>query len=152
LFGDYEAALAFYQQAVFDEELIGWSQGRLWPDREYGGNPTPTPDPEERPRINAYGRYRIMLLHAVQGFQSPAQVVLDTLQEKFPAGTVGHPYAELAAVFWMEYSGSGDVGLACDKSIAYAADHPRETLVFLGRSFYGSGQREYAPEDICPFR
>jgi hypothetical protein len=152
LFGDYDAALVFYQQAVFDEELFGWSQGQLWPDREYGGGPTPTPDPEERPRLNAYGRYRIMLLHAVQGNQSPAQVVFDTLQEKFPVGSIGYAYAEMATVFWEEYSKSGDVGVACEGAISYAADHPRETLVFLGRSFYGLGQREYTPEDICPFK
>jgi len=151
LLGDYAKALAFYQQAIFDEKLFGWSQGRLWPDWQYGGDPTPTPAPEERPRLSAYGRYRILLLHAVQGLQAEAQIVYETLQEKFPAGNVGHPYAELATVFWEEYSESGDIGLACEKAVEYAADYPYEILTDLGRTFYGSGQREYAPEDICPF-
>ncbi len=152
IFGDHDKALAFYQQAVFDEELFGWSQGRLWPDREYGGSPTPTSDPDERPRLNAYGRYRILLLHAVRGFHAEAQIVYDTLQEKFPEGAVGHPYAELATIFWDEYNESRDVGLACDMAANYAADHSYEILTFLGRDFYGAGQREYDPEDICPFR
>ena len=66
-FGEYDRALAFYQDAVFNEQLVGWSLGRLWPDSFYGGQPTPPPDPAERDRLNAYGRYRIVLLQAVQG-------------------------------------------------------------------------------------
>ena len=143
--------MAFYQQGVFDTELPGWASGQLWPDREYGDAPTPTPDPEEDPRLSAYGRYRIMLLHAVQGFQQEAQIVYDTLQEKFPDGTLGSQYAELARVFWAEYSSSGDVESACAEAVAFAEAQSSTILRPLGKAFYGSGQREYNPEDICPF-
>jgi hypothetical protein len=151
-FGHYTEALAFYQQGVFDTELLGWTRGQLWPDREYGSTPTPTPDPEEDPRLSAYGRYRIMLLHAVQGYQSEAQLVYDTLQEKFPDGTFGSQYAELARVFWEEFSSNGDVKLACAKAVEFAESQSSIILTPLGKQFYGSGQREYTPEDICPFR
>ena len=150
-FGDYADALAFYQQGVFDTELFGWTSGQLWPDTAYSGGPTPAPDPEEWPRLNAYGRYRIMLLHAVQGFQSEAQIVYDTLQENFPDGAVGSQYAELARIFWEEYSSSADVEMACAKAVEFAESQSSIILTPLGKRFYGSGQREYTPEDICPF-
>lgn len=150
-FGDYAAALAFYQQGVFDTELFGWTSGQLWPDTAYNGGPTPVPDPEEWPRLNAYGRYRIMLLHAVQGFQREAQIVYDTLQENFPDGSVGSQYANLARTFWEEYSSSGDVELACAETVEFAETQSSIILTPLGKRFYGSEQREYTPEDICPF-
>ena len=150
-FGDYDAALAFYQQGVFDTELYGWTSGQLWPDTAYNGGPTPAPDPEEWPRLKAYGRFRIMLLHAVQGFQPEAQIVFDTLLENFPDGAVGSQYAELARTFWEEYSSSGDVELACAKTVEFAEPQSSIILTPLGKRFYGSGQREYTPEDICPF-
>lgn len=151
-YGDYAKALAFYQQGIFDTELFGWTSGQLWPDWAYDGGPTPEPDPEEWPRLNAYGRYRIMLLHAIQGYQPEAQIVYDTLQENFPDGAVGSQYAKLARIFWEEYSSSGDVELACAKTVEFAESQSSIILIPLGKRFYGNGQREYTPEDICPFR
>lgn len=149
--GDYDKALAFYQQATFDDQLLGWSPGQLWPDSLYGTTPTPTPDPDERPRLSAYARYRIMILYLVQGFMSEAQIVYETLQDEFPVGVVGHQYAELAALFWEEYKASEDIAAACGKAIEYASAHVEEVLTPLGSGFYGFGQRDYAAEDICPF-
>ena len=151
LFGDYDDALAFYQQAVFDEELLGWSSGQLWPDIYYSGAPTPTPDPSERSRLNAYGRYRIMLLHAIQGNQPAAEIVYSTLQENYADSVVGSQYANMAFLFWEEYSTSGDIGEACDKAVEFAEIESPDVLRPLGRFFYGSGQREYEPADICPY-
>lgn len=147
-YGDFDAALAFYQQAVFDDELFGWSSGRLWPDSYYGGAPTPTPDPEERHRLSAYGRYRIMLLHAAQGNQPAAEVVYNTLLENYSGPVVGSQYAALATEFWDEFLASGDLAQACSEAIKFAGP---DILSPLGRSVYGSGQREYAAADICPF-
>lgn len=148
LFGDYEAALAFYQQAIFDDDLLGWSAGRLWPDSYYGGAPPPAPDPEERHRLNAYGRYRIMLLHAAQGNQPAAEIVYNTLQENYSGPVVGGQYAALASEFWDEYSASDDISQACSEAVKFAGP---KILSLLGKSFYGIGQREYEAEDICPF-
>jgi len=150
--GDYDKALAFYQQAIFDDQLLGWSPGRLWPDSLYGTTPTPTPDPNEHPRLSAYARYRMMLLHIVQGFMPEAQGVYETLQDEFPVGAVGHQYAKLATVFWEEYNASEDIAAACGKAVEYASAHADEVLAPLGSGFYGFGQRDYAPEDICPLR
>lgn len=152
LCGHYDKALTFYQQAIFDDQLLGWSPDRLWPDSLYGTDPTPTPDPDERPRLSAYARYRIMLLYIVQGFMPESQIVYETLQDEFPAGAIGHQYAELATVFWEEYDASGDIAAACGKALEYASTHADEVLSPLGSGFYGFGQRDYAPEDICPLK
>lgn len=148
-FGDYAEALAFYQQAIFDESLLGWSPGRLWPDSAYGSAATPTPAPDERPRLNAYARYRILLLHTVEGNMREAQIVYDTLQQKFPSGSVGSQYATLAVAFWEEISASGDIAAACAKAIEYAEIHTDEILSPLGYDVYY--QRFYTSADICPF-
>jgi hypothetical protein len=151
LFGDYEAALAFYQQAVFDEELLGWSRGQLWPDSFYGGAPTPVPDPEERHRLNAYGRYRILLLHVVQGNLPAAEVVYNTLQDLYGGRVAGSQYGFLGFLFWEQYLFSSDIVTACLVASVYAEENSSDILDPLGKRFYGIGQREYEPEDICPF-
>ena len=150
-FGEYDRALAFYQDAVFNEQLVGWSLGRLWPDSFYGGLPTPPPDPAERDRLNAYGRYRIVLLHAVQGRRAEAQVNYGALLDLFPEAAVGDEFAELATEFWEEYAASGELGLACSKAVEFARTNRFDVLTPLGREFYGEGQRQYQPQDICPF-
>jgi len=149
-FGEYDRALAFYQDAVFNEQLQDWSLGRLWPDSAYGGAPTPEPDPAERDRLNAYGRYRIVLLHAVEGRRAEAQVAYDALQERYPGGSPAAAYAALAYEFWEEYTSSGDLAQACAKTAEFARTNPSDVLIPLGRQFYGEGQRQYQPEDVCP--
>jgi hypothetical protein len=149
-FGDFERALAFYQDAVFNEQLAGWSLGRLWPDSAYGSAPTPMPDRGERHRLDAYGRYRILLLHVAQDNQAEGQVVYDTLLDLFPEAAVGRQFVDLATAFWTEYSASGDLTQACGKAIDFAESHDSTVLSPLGKDFYGLGQREYQAEDICP--
>lgn len=150
--GDYDDALAFYQQAIFDHQLLGWSQGRIPSDAAYEGSATPTPDLEEHLRLSAYGWYRIILLQIVRGYLLEAQIAYDTLQETFPEGTVGSQYSTLAATFWKEYDASEDLSAACDNTVDYAAAHVEEILTPLGSSFYGFGQRDYAAGDVCPLQ
>lgn len=119
-FGEYDRALALYQDAVFKEQLLGWSRGRLWPDSAYGGAPTPTPDPAECHRLNAYGRYRIMLLHAVQGQQAEAQIAFDALQQRYPGGSEAAAYAVLAYEFWEQLAAGGELAPACESALEFA--------------------------------
>lgn len=150
-FGELERALVLYQDAVFNERLLGWSSGRLWPDGAYGSAPTPPPDPGERHRLNAYGRYRILLVHAAQGREAEAKIVYDALRARYPGGSAAAVYTALAEAFWEAYSGGSDLRLACGKAVEFAKAHPSDVLSPLGRDFYGSGQRQYQPEEICPF-
>jgi len=154
-FGEYEKALAFYQQAIFDRDLLGWSRGQYWPDAWYkselmgGPMPTPTPDPNERPRLEAYARYRIMLLHILKGHLPEATIVYNTLREKFPEGKIGHSYAELADVFWQVYFESEDIDAACQNATVFAEATAEDILVPLGSDFYGWANRDYGAQDIC---
>jgi hypothetical protein len=151
-FGQYEAAQAFYEQALSDEKLLGWSPGQLWPDSAYDVAPTPTPDPNEHPRLDAYVYYRTMLLYVVQGELSEAQRVYEVLQTEFLFGMVGHPYTALAKVFWEEYAVSGDIAIACAQATEYADAHADEILEPLGSDVYGYNNRDYDAKDICPFQ
>ena len=146
---DYDAALAFYQQAIFDEKLLGRSEGRS-SSPAYQPKETPTPDPDERARLSAYSRYRIMLLHTFQEYVPEATIVYETLIEKFPSGTPGNAFAQMATAFWEEYSASEEIKSACQAAIAFADENQAEILNPLGGGFYGWG-RIYLPEDICPF-
>lgn len=148
LFGDYDAALAFYQQAIYDPDLKGWSPAE--PGAGMGETPLPPPDPAEWARLGAYARYRIMLLHASRGYLDAAQIVFEELQARFPMPRPGHPYAELAAAFWEEFSVGQDLTAACGRAVAYAEEHRAEILAPLGSEFYGVLNRSYAPEDVCP--
>jgi len=136
--GHYDKALASYQQVIFDEQLLSWSdlQG------------SSAPDPNERPTLSAYARYRILLLHVAQGNLREARIVYTTLQEKFPSGAVGYPYTELATIFWKTYDATKKVATACEKAVEYAAIHAEEILTPL-RS---NTTRGYTAQDICLFR
>ena len=147
-FGDYQQALASYQKAIFDEALFGWQAG-YYLDL-YAPTP-PVPDPDERPRLEAYARYRIVLLHTVQGNFAAAQTVYETLQMKFQPDAVGYPYAELAAAFWNEFILTEDISSACRKAIDYAGAHEEDLLGPLGPGFYGVQGFYYSAEDLCPF-
>jgi hypothetical protein len=158
LYGDYDEALAFYQDAFFNDKLKGWSAEEkenqiAHVDVLYTSSPTPTslpPHYEDYDPIAAYARYRIMLLHILRGYQKEAQVVYDTLQELFPEGNMGHPYTEMAQLFWFEYSNSKNVKLACQQAINYANAH-QEILVPLNGPESSFWSRQYVPGDICPF-
>ena len=146
-YGDYENALALYQQAIFDESLLGWSQGYS-PD-----SPDPlVPDPDEWPRLGAYARYRILVLHVFRGYLEEAEIVYDSLQTKHPVGSVAGAYAELATTFWDTYLLTNSLADACDGAARFALERESEVLHPLGTDFYGENGREYAAEDVCPFK
>ncbi len=150
--GELGLALALYDQAIMDETLLPWNPAWLQMAVAGLGTPAaPSPDPEERPRLETYTRYRIGVTYAVQGFTQEAEVEFTLLQNSVPSPS-GRPYAQLAEAFWQEYRIRQDIGAACSRAIEYARAHPDEILVPLGSRFYGSSYPDYAPEDICPFK
>lgn len=158
LLDHYEEALTFYQDAIFNDQLKSWSreekehliaEGDAWG----AGNSTPTPLPphnEDYSQLAAYARYRIMLLHLMNGFQKDAKVVYDTLQEKFPESNEGYPYAEMAKLVWDNFSITNDMGLACQQAVNYAVAHPGMLKPLSGPEF-GFWSKSYQPEDVCPY-
>jgi hypothetical protein len=164
LTGEYDKALALYQNAIFSDKLGWWSAERqhfyqaVW-DSQNSNQPTPIspqPDPLEYPYLEAYARFRITLLHIVQNHLSDAQTVYDTLQQKFPKGQPGFIYAEMAKAFWETYQSTHNIQQACSQAIDYANQNPAVLQTYIGdrkgESFHGSQSLYYKPEDICPFK
>jgi hypothetical protein len=151
LAGRYKDALGFYEQAISDDDLLGWSEGQLWPDTAYGESAKPTPDPDERARLSAYALYRTVLTQVASGAPEEAQATFEVLKEQFPEEDPGYPYAQLAEAFWNEYSTRADVVRACAKAAEFADAHAEAILAPLGSRFYGYLNRDYGAEDVCPF-
>ena len=160
--GDYDEALEMYQKVIFDDELEWWSPERQaqleheWIYRHGTDSRTPTvtppvPDNDEYYYLVAYSRYRIMVLHISRGWLDEAQIVYNTLQDKFPEGQAGSPFAEMATAFWNKYQEAQDIEQACSQAVAYASTHP-EILFYLGAEHHGLVHSVwYEPEYVCPF-
>ena len=158
LAGEYDRAIAFYQEAIFSDKLEWWSPERRAYERLVAQMqavhtpvplPTLTPDPSEYGYLASYARYRILLIHVVRGYLPEAKIVFDTLQANFPKGQPGHEFAAMAKVFWDEYQVSADIGLACQAAIAFPDKDI--ALTFLGSDYHGEQSHTYVPEDVCPF-
>ncbi len=151
--GDYAAATASYQRAIFDNNLQSWNAD-IWKQLVEAETGVGYPDIKKIPfnhieydQLSAYARYRIMILHFVRGWDSDADIVYKTLKNKYPPENPGYPYVEMATIFWEEYHTSKILIMACDQAIAYADQYP-EILKPLGP--HGVFDLSYEPESICP--
>lgn len=158
--GQYNQALALYQQVISSDTLDWWSQARLdyemaQADASGAAAATPTMpahDLTEREQLTAYAYYRIMLLKRIQQKPAEAQKAYDTLQAKFPIGKPGAAYVELASVFLTRYRESKSIQSACAAVIQYAENHAT-VLHYIGERYYHPSQAfHYQPKDICPFK
>ena len=159
LLGDFERALALYQDVIFSDRLAGWSP-KLYDQQSdileanYRGLPTPTPipaPPEETSHLVAYAYFRSLVLHALQGEDQQAQLLYDSLILQFPAGQPGHTSAELAAAFWPVYLGTHDVGQACTQALRAVGEGVEDILYWLDGDFHGRQAPAYLPVDLCPY-
>ncbi len=160
LSGNFVDATKSYQEVIFNENLEWWSSQRQIDTIIKLGNegysalgiPAPgTPDLAEYPRLAAYAYYRIMLLHLVQGNESDAGTIYNTLQQKFGSDSYGRPYVEIATAFWEAYQSTHKMYDGCAAAIQYAAEHP-DILIPLGSDYHGWQSHTYVPADVCPFR
>ena len=156
----YDLAISLYQDAIFNNQLDWWSPERKeylvnTLNQRYNPHPTqfpaPAPDVTEYPRLAAYALFRMVALHAYLGEIDAAKTQYGELQRLYPAGNPGHPYVEMATMFWNAYQSSQNMTTACSAAIEYAAEHP-EILVPLGSDYHGWQSRIYTPADVCPFR
>jgi hypothetical protein len=157
--GNYNEALASYQEAIFSEKLKSWDHD-IWRGMAIESETNVYPDINKMPfnqteydQLSAYARYRIMLLHLVQGHDGDAAVVYKTLQTKYPEDNAGYPYVELATMFWDEYQLTKSLTASCAKVIDQVSLHS-ELLVPLGdpgnQGLFGIGV--YHPIYVCPFK
>lgn len=157
--GRWEDAMGFYQQVLDDETLLPWSPefyGLYAPACGWvGPTPFPThpaPEVEELPRLQAYARYRLLLIATLRGNLAEAQRLQARLQADFPPGQVGHPYAALAEIFLTAYATHPDLGAACQSAVQFAEAHAPDILEPLDSEHYGgyTPMYIYFPEEICP--
>jgi hypothetical protein len=139
--GNFDAALAYYQQVIDDPELDDWLDG------EAG-----------HAALAAYARFRRLTTILELGDLDSAEQALAVLLQEHPQGTDGHGFAALGEQFWAALAGSlGDSGAlnaealeyGCQAAQAYAITHAEQTLDQL---YYGYANRTYGPESICPLR
>jgi tetratricopeptide (TPR) repeat protein len=155
LMGEYDRAIAYYQQATFDSELIAWN--KLW--NEWGiisGNydPSATKPPQDYDqghRVSTYARYRMLLVHYLLGNDFAIQTQTDKLEEIGALAYPGYRYVELAAVFQEAYLETGSITQGCLAAQRCADGYADEILWPLGASVYGEVWWGYDAEDICPF-
>lgn len=160
LLGNNQEALKLYQAVISENTLYAWSleNYKQQLDAEGEGSSTPTLIPviqDEYDNLAAYAQYRIMLLQVLQGDLVSAQNTYETLQKKFPDGTQGYHFTQMATNFWQEYQSSRNLGEACLKVINYAEQHQNDIFAYLGNTeqdiTHGTQSHFYTPWDLCPF-
>lgn len=155
--GDFQKAISFYQEAIYNDKLDWWSLNRFRQQFQsaYGdpdSTPVPTPsDPTEYPSLAAYAYYRIMLLYLVQGQDAEAASTYQTLQDTFGTDPYAAPYVEMATAFWNAYQSTQKMYDGCAAAIQYAVENP-QILTPLGSDYHGWQSHIYVPADVCPFR
>ncbi|HLF25594.1 MAG TPA: hypothetical protein VJG32_04610 [Anaerolineae bacterium] len=136
LSGNTVGAIELYNRAISGDTLKDWLV-------EVG-----VEQPDDRANLSAYAWYRITIANVRRGDLASAQAALDRLNTDFPAGAPGHPYQQLAQVFWMKYQETTNLSEACLAANAHANS---ETDVLDGLNAFGYANREYVARDMCPF-
>lgn len=142
----YAIARDSYQRAIFDDSLLAWSkdQDPLNPQPGLG-------DPDERARLSAYARYRLLLLDVAQSNLDDAQMTYETLQSQFPPGTAGHEYTGWASFFWQAYTSNYNLEDACNKVMEESNfPYPRDIIEPLATQA-NRDLAYYDSYDVCPF-
>jgi hypothetical protein len=155
LMGHYEEAISFYQQAIFDTELIAWnSEWVEW--GMMGGNlnpnyPKPPQDYEQGQLIGMYARFRMLLVNYLLQNQYAIDTQYASIQLIAEQTGLGSKYAEMAAVFRTAYQESSSITQACRAAVKFADANAGEITAPLGWGVYGEVSPSYEPEEICPF-
>ena len=155
LVGDFDGAMSSYKAAIEDADLEGWNPAWLGLDSLVGeGTPAPTfppADPDERPRLEAYARFRMLLIELARGRLDEAENQLRILKAGFGQDSSAYPFVELSEIVWDAHLDTQGMGRACSLAIDYASAHEEQVLAPLGSTYYGFLNRDYDPQDICPF-
>jgi hypothetical protein len=131
--GNNDQALIDYGRVVYDPNLVDWQ------------------DPEQEiANLSAYSLYKIAVLHLIQGDADRARITFDLLDKRYLSQDFGYMYAELASVFRESYELEG-LANACVATQEFAEGHSKEILSPLGSEIYGYANRDYFPNDICPW-
>jgi hypothetical protein len=135
----YDLALTAYQDVLFDVNLFARDQ--YLPQLGYCKGIAAASDiaavENEQDQLQAYARWRILLINTLEGNKDAMQVVYQTLQDKFSDGKPGHSYAAIASAFWEQYQSTQNIKAACDAANAAAKDqqlypgHTADNICFV---------------------
>ena len=134
--GNLADAVELYNRVITDDALKDWLV-------EVG-----VAKPNDRANLTAYAWYRILLTDVQLGDQAGAQTALGQLNTDFPAGAEGHPYQQLAQVFWSKYQETSSLSQAC-RAVNTLANN--DTGAIDGLNAFGYANRSYVAADMCPF-
>ena len=156
---DYEMASRYYERVISDDTLLPWSDAMYsyildWSELMYTNLPTPTapaPDPRERVNLAAYARYRLVLIAVTLGDNAEAEDVIQAMRTLYADGQEGHPFVELAEVFWERTQASSDAHSACIDTVAFFEENRRDLATFLPGPLEGGAHGEYEAGIACPF-
>lgn len=161
--GNYDKALDYYDQALNDPNLKGWSQElyrQQWDSMQarYSEQPTPTPapvDPNEKETLTAYVHYRKMLIYTVQGKPEEALAEYMTVMKLTP-GQPGYAYKGLAITFWKKYQNTHDLAAVCIVTREYANERDEELYDPIDDRWHGWQSPGHSSDlsmgkVICPF-
>ena len=159
LLGEYDKALKLYQDVIFSDKLEWWSPEKMAFIRDSyfakaNGEATPIPpqsNNDEYLSLAAYTRFRILLHHLSRGWISDANTTYTTLIEKFPEGTTGSQFVNMATILWNEYQKTNSLEQSCLPVIDYVNSHS-EILAPLGNNEHGFQSHIYVAGDVCPFK
>lgn len=153
--GEYDKAIALYEDAVFDDALKSWSP-EAWQSLLEGVIAT-YPDISQLPyneteyeQLAAYARYRIMLIHLKEGAEEEALALFETTLEPISQDSSAYLYRELAAIIWSSFHSTGSIGAACSAAIQFTSENP-EILLPISGDRYRMWDTFYSPEMVCPF-
>jgi hypothetical protein len=129
----FRESLVLYQQVISSTELQDWM------------------DPiTERAVLAAYARFKMFAIYTMLGQEELAAATLDSFDTNVPDDSPQAGYLLLARLFKQTGGGQNPTD-ACSAVQEAAANNADQILAPLGSQVFGYANRDYLPEDICPW-
>ena len=159
LAGIWDKAIKSYREAIENGKLDWWSEGRQQYFLNHQGLdscngtqcPLPEMDKDEKPILQAYATYRLMLAQLMMQQSDAATKTYNTLLATYSSDSPAYSVVQMATTFWDEYQKSQSIGNACAKAIKFVNGDSR-FLAYIGSGYHGWQMQTYKPEDVCPFK
>jgi hypothetical protein len=126
---DYYGAIKLYKQALTDDSLKTWKEGKA---------------KEERTGLRAFAAYRLYICYRFKGDTTSAEAVLNDLKQNY--ASTG--YVALTELFAKTYKNQAQLASVSEQIGAYVYKHPELLEPVNGFGYANPG---YTPDDFCPY-